>query len=249
MHDAGRRQPPITDPAEPLPGHPAEAMLTSPWGTYTNRVLGESRIITVPVHQTWTMSTNNGRMGNTGMARRVVWVRIDAGTDDPDSRTGPAPGTTWRHPGGLIEWGEEHRGELVAACLVLCRWWFQNGAPNGTVPDNCTLGSFERWQQVVGGILQCAGIEGFCWNVHERRQLNDDRHEDTKLLRQLHDAFGDDWFNAAQCVEKELTGEMTSRCFGQVLSSKVGVISGGLVLRKSFDEASKTGQYMVEVRS
>jgi hypothetical protein len=225
-----------------------EAMLTSPWGFYTNRVLGETRDITVPVHQTWAMSTNNGSMGNTGMARRVLWARIDAGTDDPDSRTGPTPGESWRHPGGLVEWGEAHRAELVNACLVICRWWFQNDAPEGVMPKGCTLGSFERYQGVIGGVLQWAGIEGFSANVKERRQLNDGRHEDTKLFQQLLDLFDENEFNAAQCLATGAAGEMSAKGFGQVLSSKVDVISGGLVLRKRFDESSKSGKYHIERR-
>jgi hypothetical protein len=77
--------------------------------------------------------------------------------------------------------------------------------------------------------------------------LNDDRQELTKRLKALRESFGDEWFVSSRAVDGGLAGDMTARGFGQVLSSDMGVISGGLVLRKRFDEASKTGQYKDEV--
>jgi hypothetical protein len=63
----------------------------------------------------------------------------------------------------------DHRGDLIAALLVLARYWFLNGRPK---PKKVrSLGSFETWCNVVGGILELAGVEGFLGNGFGRRPM------------------------------------------------------------------------------
>ncbi len=214
-----------------------EAILTEESGYYDGRVLGASRSETVPVHQVWAMTSNNGVLG-TSMKRRALTIYIDAGVEHPMSRNGPTPDTKWRHP-DLIGWGMEHRAELANACLVLCRWWFQNGRPEPSLKQ--VMGSFERFQYVVGGILQCAGIEEFSDNFD---MANDDDSVETKqLFNQLYEQFGENWFTARQAVDAGIS-DLSARGFGAQLSNKRN--ADGLRLVKRDDGTSNAGQYRIE---
>ncbi len=63
----------------------------------------------------------------------------------------------------LPGWADEHRGELIHACLTLWSAWLAAGKPAGSR----TLGSFESWARTMGGVLEVAGIPGFLGNVDE----------------------------------------------------------------------------------
>ena len=118
-----------------------------------DRVLGLTKTIHLPVRCTWIATGNNLQLGG-DMPRRCYWVRMDAKHSRPFERTG------FRHK-HLKSYVLAHRGELLAALLVLARSWFVAGCPNPAVTP---IGSFEDWTTVVGGILQHAGIDGFLAN-------------------------------------------------------------------------------------
>lgn len=127
------------------------AVLTTGW--WEDRILGVSRIDRMPVRCAWVATGNNPALSSE-IARRTVRIRLDAAVDQPWLRTG------WRHP-GLRGWGSEHRGDLIHAALVLIQGWLAAGRPPGTA----TLGMFEDWARVLGGILGHAGIAGFLDNL------------------------------------------------------------------------------------
>ncbi|HEY3230521.1 MAG TPA: hypothetical protein VGJ87_14960, partial [Roseiflexaceae bacterium] len=56
-------------------------------------------------------------------------------------------------------WVEAHRGDLIWAALVICRYGLQHGAAGPA------LGSYEAWSDVLGRILQGAGFPGFLGNL------------------------------------------------------------------------------------
>jgi hypothetical protein len=71
-----------------------------------------------------------------------------------------------------MEWVHANRGELVWSLLTLAQAWVAVGKPRGAV----TLGSYESWARVIGGILDVAGIQGFLGNVKEfQAEANEDR--------------------------------------------------------------------------
>ena len=120
--------------------------------TWTDRLLGVSRMITLPVRCLW-MATGNNPAYSGEIARRVVRIRIDAGVERPWERSG------WRYE-DLPGWTRDHRGELVHALLTLARAWWAAGQPAG----EAVMGSYESWARVIGGILAVAGINGFLEN-------------------------------------------------------------------------------------
>ena len=130
--------------------------------TWTDRILGQTKTITLPVRCTWIVTGNNIQLGG-DLPRRCVWVRLDAGTAKPFQRVG------FRHP-DLKAWVREHRGELLGALLTIARAWFVAGKPDGAVEP---LGGFESWAKIVGGILAHAGIPGFLQNLDSLYEESD----------------------------------------------------------------------------
>jgi putative DNA primase/helicase len=129
------------------------AMITA--GTWEDRLLGTSEMVHVPVRCVWVATGNNPQLSNE-IARRSIRIRLDAKVDRPWERE------TFRHP-QLREWAAIHRAELVSAALTLARAWIAAGRPSPSV----SLGGFQHWARVVGGILEVATVPGFLTNLDE----------------------------------------------------------------------------------
>ena len=157
----------------------ATALTTSTW---EDRRLGASENVLVPVRTTWVATGNNPQVSNE-IARRCVSIRIDPRMERPWER---GVGD-FRHP-NLLQWTIANRGRLVRALLVLIRAWVARGMPDG----QRSLGSYERWAGVIGGILETAGLTGFLDN---RQEFYDraDRETDGWLafLDTWQDTYGD----------------------------------------------------------
>ena len=150
---------------------------------FGDRVLGETRTLTVPQRATWAVTGNNIRLRG-DLPRRCYWCRLDARCERPWTRT------DFRH-GDISGWAATHRGELLAALLTLCRAWWADGQP---VPDVMEpLGSFEAWQRAVAGILHIAGIEGFLSNLRQLHDETDDEGAEWgEFLQVWYEHYGDD---------------------------------------------------------
>jgi hypothetical protein len=121
--------------------------------THQDRILGRSKTVTSPIRCSWIATGNNIRLG-ADMPRRCFWIRMDARCPDPSRRTG------FKHP-SLKEYVLANRSELIRALLTIARAWYAAGRPKASTPS---MGSFERWTEVVGGILEYVGVEGFLGN-------------------------------------------------------------------------------------
>ncbi len=116
---------------------------------WSDRLLGQSAVVSLPNRAVWVATANNPAMTRE-LRRRCCRVRLDAGVERPWLRAG------FRHL-DLAGWVVANRAALLSAALTLVRGWLADGAPHGAV----TLGSFTAWAQVVGGILDHAGVPGF----------------------------------------------------------------------------------------
>ncbi len=123
--------------------------------TWTDRVLGRSTNTALPIRCLWLATGNNPKTTNE-VVRRVVRIGLDAKVERPWERDG------FRIP-DLRIWIAQHRGELVGAALTLVRAWVCAGRPGCDV----SLGSYEAWAAVIGGILAVAGVDGFLANLSE----------------------------------------------------------------------------------
>ncbi len=139
---------------------PFSAALTAE--VWTDRVLGQSKMVTVENRAIW-IATGNNLTLSSELRRRAVGIRIDAKMERPEERTG------FRHP-DLRAWARENRAALVHSALTVIQNWIALGRP---APSVRPFGSFETWSHVIGGILSAAGIDHFLGNVESFRQRAD----------------------------------------------------------------------------
>jgi hypothetical protein len=119
--------------------------------------------INLPVQCAWIATSNNAELSR-DIVRRTVWIRLDAHVERPEDRT------EFRHP-DIEEWIGDNRPQIVSAVIRILRHWRELNKPLGRT----TIGSYESWARVIGGILGCVGVEGFLANVAElRAQANAD---------------------------------------------------------------------------
>lgn len=144
------------------------AILTT--STWSDRVLQQSRDLTVPNRLIYVATGNNVVTSNELRDRTCpIWLIPREGV--PARRRSSSD---FRHP-DLKGWAIENRRELAAACLTLISHWLGGKGrmrADGTFARDeerhladRTLGSFERWAEVIGGILAAAEVHGFLGNL------------------------------------------------------------------------------------
>lgn len=143
----------LLDNARSLSSGKLFAALTS--DLWADRLMGGNDIPPLPIRQVWAATCNNVS-GNDELARRAVWIRLDAGLERPDART------SFRHA-NLLGYVRDSRASLVGAILTLIRSWLERGHPtySGVRPP---VGSYECWTEVMGGLLEGIGVPGFLEN-------------------------------------------------------------------------------------
>ena len=111
-------------------------------------------MVSLPVRTTWIVTGNNLEFSRE-IARRTVCIRLDARAAAPHLRTG------FRHD-PLRGWIRRNRGDLIRSVLILIQHWLAQGSPRFTTRR---LGSYESYGEVVGGVLEAAGIQDFLANA------------------------------------------------------------------------------------
>ena len=123
----------------------------------------EGRIITSKAYPklnllnvTWAMTGNNLQLDDELSARstRIHLMRFGAGGDY-------VPPGGWKLPVDPNEWARRNRWRIVRALLVLVQSWLAAGQPTWA---GLQINGFNRYCQVLGGILQHVGIPGFLDN-------------------------------------------------------------------------------------
>ena len=183
------------------------AVLTS--DTYGGRVLGRSEILRVPVRTVWLGTANNATF-STELVRRTVRAKFDAGVERPWLREQEGR-IIFRHP-DLPGWITAERPRLVQACLTLVAAWLAAGRPAGAT----TMGSYEDWARVVGGILAVAGFPGFLSNLED---LYAEQDTETDEAKRFLSAWWEQFREAAQTV-KDLLATATSESVDLPLGGK-----------------------------
>ena len=219
---------------------------------YSDRVVGTSDMLDVPIRCLWLATANNALLSDE-IARRTIRIRLDAKMERPELRTG------FRHP-DLMAWAEEQREVLVWAALTVIQAWVAAGQPSGSK----TFGGFERWCAVMGGILQVAGVPGFLENSEDLSENSDaDATAFQGFLAVWCDRFGSqpvttaDLFPLSEQLDLgngeehsrrirlgRLLHRQRDRRIGDVRIEKVGLRAGAQnwrLVRKDANTASGTG--------
>ena len=137
----------LLDNVNKLGGDELAAVLTA--RVWRGRRLGRSEMIHIANNTLWVATGNNVDLCD-DIPRRVVPIRLDAGVEKPEERK------EFRYS-DLEGYVLHNRCEIISACLSLIEHWANNGYKKGSK----SLGSYESYAQIIGGILEVAGIEGF----------------------------------------------------------------------------------------
>lgn len=137
---------------------------------YKGRLLGSSRMVTLPNNLTIFGTGNNVRASGE-LVKRMVPVLLEPATDHPEKRTDFAHPDIWQYVLG--------RRPLVLSCLLgAVELWKQNGCPRGSKP----MGGFDEWAAAIGGIMQVLGYTEWMDNADEWRGEADTYRSDLRAL-------------------------------------------------------------------
>ena len=151
----------------------------------TGRILGQTEERTYAVQTFWMANGVNVTIGG-DLARRTFKSRVDPQDPMPWQRGG------FRHP-DLIRWVREDRGRILAAVFTVARAWIQTGKP---LPEKVPrVGSYEAWRDMIGGILESAGVPDFMANADEvYLAADEDRTQTEYFLEALWGRYGSEPF-------------------------------------------------------
>lgn len=188
---------------------------------YYEREMRTQNMIRLPNKATWMATANNPRL-SLDIARRTARIRIAPTSDRPWQREGSA---FKHHP--LPEWVLTNRQALIKACLVIIRNWIVMGRPPGTE----TLGSFENWARVMGGILQAAGFNSFLANANDLYAKSDPESQDWEaLIDYWHAAHGERLIKAKDVLKILVTKEILPSILQDAISERAQTIRVGKAL-------------------
>jgi len=171
-----------------------EAMLTS--ATYTDRVLGASHMLSLPVSALVLISGNNFQPAG-DLWRRLLTCRIDAKTEAPERRSFDLE---------PFKFCRDNRQELVAAGLTLLRGFVANGSPRAT---SDRLASYEQWDDRVRQAVLWLGLQDILpvavadpFDVIERaKRAEPERMKLAAVLRAVYALYGDGRWRTAELIE------------------------------------------------
>lgn len=158
-----------------------EAAITAKF--WNDRILGGNHILNVRLRCTWFMTGNNVQVGG-DMLSRSYYIKIDNGLSHAYERTDAQT----HHP---ERWGSEklrsythqHQARYQAAFMTMIRAWYAAECP--MVREHSPIhGRFDQWEDLIGGILAFAGVQGFLGNLRDdiERSNSDDQQWEQFLL-------------------------------------------------------------------
>lgn len=217
-------------------------------GIWTDRLLGTSKMVALPVRPIWMLTGNNPVLSKE-LQRRYLRIRLVAQQECPWDR----PPSSFRHQ-NLQKWVREHRSEIVTAILIIVRTWILAGQPQASK----SLGGFEEWSAVIGGILETVGIDGFLQNSAEQYEIGDDEGFSWKQLFDFWwSAHADNWtpfkdifsMVVANSLLTDVLGEKSEKSkqskLGKALTKKRDGIVAGYQLERRTDSSTKSREYRI----
>jgi hypothetical protein len=165
---------------------------------YSDRLLNTNTEVRLENLGPWIATGNNpGFSGQ--LSRRFIRIRLVPTDPEPYLRE-----KFVHFP--LMPWVQEHRSKLVDACITIVMDWVKNGKPNWTGKP---LGSFENFSQVVGGILENAGIVGFMSDMDfQRSGFDTETSQVIAFVQEWFESFGTKEVYAKQLVQMAIAADL-----------------------------------------
>lgn len=169
------------------------------------RPLGGSNVIKVPARLA-IFSTGNGILVKGDMVRRVVFVRLSAGMEDPSSRS---------FNRNILDYVTENRERLIRDLLSIPLGYMAERGPS--IPGLRPFGSFEDWDYLVRRPLVWLGMPDPLGPAQTLRVDDPDRQAHIALLRAWRGQFASSPVSAAEVI-RAATG--TARRMDGVLADE-----------------------------
>ncbi|MGA9099982.1 MAG: hypothetical protein WB392_13740 [Methanotrichaceae archaeon] len=219
-----------------------------------NRILGKTKTANVPNRSIW-LATGNQLHVAGDIARRCYLVQMDAKMPNPWTRASQK----FKHP-ELKAWAKEHRAEILAAIYTMIRAWVVAGKPACNAPS---MGNFSEWRQVLGGILQYAGIRDFIENAPWRKELDFGASQWEAFVAAFYKKFNGknakaqdivDWIENDKDLKANLPDEIDqammkaskAKALSKCLDKKINVrYQNGYMLAKTKDAHTKAALFSV----
>jgi len=155
---------------------------------YSDRLLGETKMLRLPTNVTWTATGNNLAFRG-DLAVRALVCRLDARLERPEERSFMIADLK-----GHIT---EHRHELVAAALTIPRAYVLAGEPDQKLKP---WGGFDEWSRTVRAALVWSGMPDPCATRQHVIEDDPDREQAATLLSAWHSEVGADPIQIARLV-------------------------------------------------
>lgn len=209
-----------------LEGHVhSESLCAVLTGTvWTDRLLGTSQSLNLPVNCTWMATANNANL-HEELVTRSVLIRLDARMEKPEDRRDFKVADP-------VQYVRLNRAKVVDHALVLVRYWLSQGRP---LYQGSASSRYRAWADVMGGLLESVGVPGFLENT---RELAGSASPETEVWRNFVRLWG-----AAKGREKvTVDGFLHDLAFGVSEASRGEMADGVLTELLPADTRSKRRQ-------
>ncbi len=187
------------------------AALTS--GTYKDRVLGESRTLSLPTAATWLFNGNNLEFVG-DLTSRIILSTLDPQCEQPESRS---------FSRDITSYVAQHRGELVQAALTIPLAYLTAGEPQ----DERRPSRFAAWDRFVRRPLLWLGAADPLATQEELRGADPIRAALLAVMTSWREAFGEQPATVAQAVDTATGSGMSANTrFLEALTEVAGERNG-----------------------
>jgi putative DNA primase/helicase len=155
---------------------------------WTDRVLGNSQMTTLPTRVTWAVTGNNVTVRG-DMTRRSVVAELDPAVERPELRSFKVD--------NLPKHVLDNQCELLSALYTILRAYRLAGEPER---DGPLLGRFEDWSRMVAAPIRWLGLPDPIRSQERLREDDPETRAHGALLLAWEEVFADRWVSVAELM-------------------------------------------------